>query len=92
LLGQNLGLSKNRIHLLAGSPVAVIPVFVKKKGLDLIVMGTYARIGLSGLLVGNAAKKDMAQVDCEVLEVKFDDFVSPVDREEKALRGQWAVA
>jgi universal stress protein E len=93
LLGDTgLGLSKNRIHLLVGSPSAAISAFIQIKGIDLIVMGTHARIGLSGLLIGNTAEKVMAQVDCEVLVVKSDDFVSPVDREEKAPREQWAVA
>ncbi len=93
LLGDTgLSLTKNRIHLLAGSPAAVIPEFVQKKGIDLIVMGTRARIGLSGLLAGNTAEKVMAQVDCEVLVAKSDDFVSPVDQEEEATSGQWAVA
>jgi universal stress protein E len=93
LLGDTgLGLNKNRIHLLAGAPATVIPAFVQKKGIDLIVMGTHARIGLSGLLVGNTAEKVMARVDCEVVVVKSDDFVAAVDQEEKAPRGQWAVA
>jgi hypothetical protein len=34
----------------------------------------------------------MAQVDCEVLVVKSDDFVSPVDREEKVPRGHGVMA
>jgi nucleotide-binding universal stress UspA family protein len=93
LFGDNgLSLTKNRLHLLVGSPAAVLPAFVQKKGIDLIVMGTHARMGLPGLLVGNTAEKVMAQLDCEVLVVKSDDFVSAVDREENATSGQWAVA
>lgn len=89
LLGDTgLSLTKNRIHLLAGSPAAVISEFVKKKGIDLIVMGTHARNSLSGLLVGNTAEKVMAQVGCEVLITKPDDFISPVIREEDATSGQ----
>jgi len=92
LRDTGLSLTDGQIHLFAGSAAAVIPEFVQEKGVDLIVMGTRARNGLSGLLVGNTAEKVMAQVDCEVLVVKPDDFVSPVVQEEQAVSWQRAAA
>ena len=92
LRGTGLSLTDDQIHLFAGSAAAVIPKFAQEKGVDLIVMGTRARDGLSGLLVGNTAEKVMAQVDCEMLVVKPDDFVSLVAQEERAVSRQRAAA
>ncbi len=75
-------LSEEHIHLITGSPTAVIPEFVKKQGMNLLVIGTSARNGIPGLLVGNTAEKVAKQVDCGVLVVKPDDFVSWLAREE----------
>jgi len=77
-----LSLTEDRIHLAYGSPTEVIPEVAKEQGLDPIVMGTHARDGISGLLVGNTAERVMTQVDCGVMVVKPDDFISLVAREE----------
>ena len=45
---------------------------------DLVVMGTVARTGISGLLIGNTAEAILEQVQCSVLAVKPHGFVSPV--------------
>jgi len=41
-------------------------------------MGTLSRTGISGLLIGNTAEKVLRQVDCSVLIVKPDGFITPV--------------
>jgi nucleotide-binding universal stress UspA family protein len=79
LLGRNdQYLSGDRIHLLIGSPGVVIPQLLRQKPMDLILMGTKARTGLAGLLKGNLAEGIMGQVDCSMLTIKPDDFVSPL--------------
>lgn len=88
--GQSL--TRNYIHLLTGSPTAAIPEFVQKKSIDLIVMGTHARTGLSGLVVGNTAEKIMGRVKCDVLVSKPEDFVSPLAQSDGATSWQWAAA
>jgi nucleotide-binding universal stress UspA family protein len=65
-------------HLLKGSPAEEIAGFAKARGADLIVMGSVARTGLGGLLIGNTAESIFQRVDCSVLAVKPDGFVSPV--------------
>jgi nucleotide-binding universal stress UspA family protein len=50
--------------------------------MDLIVMGTVARTGLGGLLIGNTAESVLQRVDCSVLAVKPEGFVSPVRLED----------
>ncbi len=82
LADVGLSLTEERIHLPSGYPSAVLPEFVKEHGLDPIVMGTHARDGIPGLLVGNTVEKVMTRVDCGVMVVKPSDFVSLVAREE----------
>jgi nucleotide-binding universal stress UspA family protein len=45
-------------------------------------MGTVARIGIPGLLIGNTAETILDQLDCSVLAVKPPGFVSPVALDE----------
>lgn len=68
-----------RIHLVKGAPAKVLPGLVKELDVDLVVMGTVARTGLSGLIMGNTAETVLRSVPCSVLTVKPDGFVSPVE-------------
>lgn len=45
---------------------------------DLLVMGTVCRTGIAGFFIGNTAEKVLGAVDCSVLTVKPDGFVTPV--------------
>lgn len=62
-----------------GEPETVIPGFVVAQGIDLVVMGTVARSGIAGLLIGNTAERVLRKLPCSVLAVKPDGFVSPVE-------------
>lgn len=61
-----------------GEPESVIPEFAVAEGVDLVVMGTVARSGIPGLLIGNTAERVLRKLPCSVLAVKPDGFVSPV--------------
>jgi nucleotide-binding universal stress UspA family protein len=65
-------------HVLPGEPGEVICRFVHDNQVDLLVMGTVARSGIAGLLTGNTAEQILNRVECSVLAVKPDGFVSPV--------------
>jgi nucleotide-binding universal stress UspA family protein len=41
-------------------------------------MGTVARTGISGFLMGNTAETILNQIDCSVLAIKPPDFQTPV--------------
>jgi universal stress protein E len=45
---------------------------------DLVVMGTVARAGIAGMLIGNTAERVLRKLRCSVLIVKPDRSVSPV--------------
>lgn len=72
----------SRVHLVEGKSRDVIPALAKKQRAELIVMGTVARSGLPQFLIGNTAEEVLNQVDCSVLTVKPEGFVSPVGLEE----------
>jgi nucleotide-binding universal stress UspA family protein len=61
-----------------GQPEDVIPEFVVSEGIDVLVMGTVARGGIPGFLIGNTAERVLRKLPCSVLTVKPDGFVSPV--------------
>lgn len=73
---------KPKVHLIKGVPWRIITDIAKKVRAELIVMGTVCRTGLPGILIGNTAETVLRQVDCSVLTVKPEGFVSPVSLEE----------
>ncbi len=70
--------ANDRVHLYEGAAEIMIPDFAKKKRIELIVMGTVCRTGIEGFFIGNTAEKVLQQIDCSVLTVKPDGFVTPV--------------
>ncbi len=67
-----------RFHLRRGEAAKVIPEAAEQLGIDLVVMGTVARSGIAGLLIGNTAETILEQLQCSVLAVKPSGFVSPI--------------
>jgi nucleotide-binding universal stress UspA family protein len=59
-----------------------ITSLAKNKESDLLVMGTLCRSGVAGFLIGNTAEKVLNKVDCSVLTVKPEGFVTPVTLED----------
>src|SRR5688572_7391564 len=56
--------------LLVGDPAAAIIQVAESDGVDLIVMGTHGRTGLSRLLMGSVAEAVVRRAKCPVLTVK----------------------
>jgi nucleotide-binding universal stress UspA family protein len=71
------------VHLIRGESKDVIPELAMKQKVDLIVMGTAARSGLPQFLIGNTAEDVLNRVDCSVLTVKQEGFISPITLEER---------
>jgi len=74
--------TRHQVHLLEGGAAELIPAMAKRKKVDVIVMGTVCRTGVAGFFIGNTAEKVMRQVDCSVLTVKPDTFVTPLKVDE----------
>ena len=78
LKGFELGVGGANVHVLQGEPGEIIPKFIHEHNADLLVMGTVARSGIAGLLTGNIAEQILSRVECSVLAIKPEGFVSPI--------------
>ena len=81
---------RRAVHMVKGAARQVIPEFAQRSGVDLIVMGTVGRTGISGLIIGNTAEAILNQVRCSVMAVKPPGFVSPVTLEEDSGADDWS--
>ena len=68
----------HQLSLPRGRPERMIVDAVKREDIDLIVMGTVDHTGIPGFFIGNAAETVLEAVECGILAVKPDGFVSPV--------------
>ncbi len=68
-------------HLLKGGARKEVPALAKRISADLVVMGTVARTGVPGFIMGNTAAAILSQLDCSVLAIKPPGFVTPVTLE-----------
>lgn len=81
-LNQTIGKAgisgQQSIHHLRGQADTLIPAFVRDHPIDILVMGTVARTGISGFLIGNTAENIVQQLTCSLMALKPKGFVSPV--------------
>lgn len=66
------------VYFLEGEASEIIPQIAEEKNVDLVIMGTIARTGLSGYFIGNTAESILNQLSCSILAVKPENFVSPL--------------
>ncbi|HSR34067.1 MAG TPA: universal stress protein [Anaerolineae bacterium] len=78
LAPYNLQDLQSQVYMLKGEPGHLIPKLAVRMEIGLTVMGTVRRTGVAGLLIGNTAERILRQVDCSVLTVKPEGFVTPV--------------
>jgi universal stress protein E len=67
-----------QISIVDGNAYAAILEYLRSHRVDLLVMGTVARTGVSALLTGNTAENVLPWVDCSLIAIKPATFVSPV--------------
>jgi nucleotide-binding universal stress UspA family protein len=68
-------------HVVHQNAAHAIIDFVAAEAVDLLVLGTVARTGIAGLLIGNTAERVLDEVTCSVLALKPAGFVSPITPE-----------
>lgn len=66
-------------HLIRGSAQKLIAAKAVELNADIVVMGTVARTGIPGFIIGNTAEAILDQLTCSVLAVKPPGFISPVE-------------
>lgn len=65
------------VHLLCGDTADMIARCVKQENIDLLVMGTIGRTGIPGMFIGNTAERALEHVECSVLALKPEGYISP---------------
>lgn len=66
------------VELLKGNPEELIPATITNKKIDILIMGTVARTGIAGFIIGNTAENILQNIDCSLLALKPQGFTSPV--------------
>lgn len=67
-----------KAHILEGQAEAVIPDFIDKNGVDLLIMGSVCRTGIPGYFIGNTAESILDNLSCSVITLKPNSFSSPI--------------
>jgi len=69
---------KIRVHHLRGDADKTIPKHVEEMGVDVLIMGTVARTGIPGFIIGNTAENIVQKLSCSLLAMKPNGFISPI--------------
>lgn len=65
-------------HVEEGLPETVIEQVANKLDAELVILGTVGRTGFSAALIGNTAEHVIDQLNCDVLALKPDGYISPL--------------
>ncbi|MEH6451775.1 MAG: universal stress protein UspE [Psychromonas sp.] len=71
----------NQVHLLQGLPEDIISEVAEEIDAELVILGTVGRSGLSATLLGHTAEQVIDNLNCDLLALKPQGFVSPIKLE-----------
>jgi universal stress protein E len=75
---------KPKVHIVHGYPRREIAATTQSLATDVIVMGTLARLGVPGYIMGGTAEETIQQLNCAVVGLKPEGFVSPITLEDES--------
>tara|TARA_Y100001001_G_scaffold136747_1_gene138261 strand:+ start:1602 stop:2531 length:930 start_codon:yes stop_codon:yes gene_type:complete len=64
------------IHHVKGSADEMIPTLTRENNIATLVMGTVARTGIPGFLIGNTAENILQDLECSLIALKPEGFAS----------------
>jgi universal stress protein E len=67
LLAERYGVAPEQVVLSKGAAVKVLSKLVASQNVPLLVIGTIARAGMAGVLVGNTAEKILDKIETDIL-------------------------
>ncbi|WP_414829896.1 universal stress protein [Alteromonas sp. H39] len=65
-------------HLVHGYPRREIAATATSLSADVVVMGTVARLGVPGFIMGGTAEETIHQLNCAIVGIKPEGFVTPI--------------
>lgn len=68
-----------QVHVATGPADIGILNAISNLNINVLVMASRARGGVSGIVLGNTAEKLLAEIPCSLIVIKPDDFKSPVE-------------
>jgi universal stress protein E len=77
-LRQKHGIDQEHTRVEQGLPEVVIPSVVNDIDAGLVILGTTGRSGISAVFIGNTAEHVIDKIDCDVLALKPEGFISPL--------------
>jgi len=78
-LTENLDYPARRIHVRQGYAAELLPELAKELNAGIVIMGAVARSRLARVVIGSTAEITLDRFSCDVVVVKPDEFVSPVE-------------
>lgn len=75
---ENFQNTKYEKYLLEGEPEWAIPKHLAEHRASVLVMGTSNKTGLKRALMGSTAESILASIECDILAIKPEGFISPV--------------
>ena len=72
-------ISQENTHIKEGLPEDVIESMANELDAALVILGTVGRTGISAALIGNTAEHVIDRLNCDVLALKPEGYVSPLD-------------
>ncbi len=72
-LAERVGVSYERLYADEGRPDTVIGILAGELGAELVVVGTHARQGLKGMLLGNTSERLVYELETDVVTVHAVD-------------------
>lgn len=73
-LTDEAGVDRSRAHFVDAPARRALPDFTRDQDIDVLVLGTVARKGLTRLIMGSTAEAVLSHLECDVLAVKPADF------------------
>ncbi|WP_440877291.1 universal stress protein UspE [Thalassotalea sp. PLHSN55] len=76
---QRFNIAPERVSVEEGLPEDVIENAANKLDAELVVLGTVGRTGISAAFIGNTAEHVIDRLNCDVLALKPEGYISPLD-------------
>lgn len=75
---QQYDIPRENTHVEEGLPEDIIDKVAKQLDAELVILGTIGRTGLSAALIGNTAEHVIDQLNCDILALKPNGYISPL--------------
>jgi len=75
---DSFSIAESHTHVKEGLPEDVIEKVSEELDAELVILGTVGRTGISAALIGNTAEHVIDNLNCDVLALKPDGYVSPM--------------